>query len=155
MRNPAKTRTRTWSFAMKAKLIERGDRPEQTREIPMSQDEFLIGRGADCDLRLRISSISRHHCMIRLGNAEATVLDLGSSNGTFVNGQRVRSQATLQNGDELQVGTCKFIVELGGSDQIDVDTAFGTDPSKTTAKLPPEVLARQKPPSQPPDAPAP
>jgi pSer/pThr/pTyr-binding forkhead associated (FHA) protein len=121
---------------MKAKLIERGDRSEQTREIPLNQAEFLIGRGADCDLRLRVSSVSRHHCLIRLGGAEATLVDLGSSNGTYLNGTRVRSQATLNNGDEVQLGACRFLVELGDDDKIDLDTAVGAGPSTTTVKLP-------------------
>jgi pSer/pThr/pTyr-binding forkhead associated (FHA) protein len=124
---------------VKAKLIERGTTPEQTREIPLSQPEFLIGRGADCDLRLRVSSISRHHCLIRLVNEEATIVDLGSSNGTYLNGERVRSQAPLHNGDELQMGNCRFQVELGDGGTSDCDTAVGTSPFTRTVKLPPEV----------------
>jgi pSer/pThr/pTyr-binding forkhead associated (FHA) protein len=129
---------------MKAKLVERGASPEETREIPLNDAEFLIGRGADCNLRLRVSSISRHHCLIRLGNDEATLVDLGSSNGTYLNGDRVRSQATLHNGDEIQIGVCRFEVKLG-DDQAGLDTALGVDPFTATAKLPPEALARKKP----------
>src|SRR5262249_50988552 len=71
------------------------------------------GRGTDCDLRLPVSDVSRHHCIIRLGIGEAAVVDLGSSNGTYLNGQRVRSQAALKSGDELKVGPCRFLVDLG------------------------------------------
>jgi pSer/pThr/pTyr-binding forkhead associated (FHA) protein len=121
---------------MRARLIERGEKAEQTRDIPLSREEFLIGRGADCDLRLRENSVSRHHCMIRLANEEATILDLGSSNGTYVNGQRVRSQTTLRSGDELQVSTYRFVVELGDKQGIEFDTAVGGDPFTSTVKLP-------------------
>ncbi len=100
-------------MALHVRLIERGPSAEQTREIPISQSEFLIGRAADCDLRLRVSAISRHHCLIRLGSDEVTLMDLGSSNGTYVNGQRVRSQAALHSGDELRLGTCNFWIDLG------------------------------------------
>jgi pSer/pThr/pTyr-binding forkhead associated (FHA) protein len=131
---------------MKAKLVERGATPEQTREIPLNQPEFLIGRGADCDLRLRVSSISRHHCLIRLVNEEATLVDLGSSNGTYLNGDRVRSQAPLHNGDELRMGAFSFRVELGEAASSECDTAVGTSPFTRTVKLPPEAL---KAPSQP------
>ncbi len=127
---------------MKGKLIERGSRPEETREIPLSQEEFLIGRGTDCDLRLGVSSISRHHCLIRLAGDEATVTDLGSSNGTFVNGQRVRSQATLHTGDELGIGTCKLLIELEGEGQVDLGAPVGADPLAATAKLPSPAQAR-------------
>jgi pSer/pThr/pTyr-binding forkhead associated (FHA) protein len=98
---------------MNPKLIEPGAGPEQTREIPISQDEFLIGRGADCDLRLRLSAISRHHCLIRTQGGELTLLDLGSSNGTYVNGQRVRSSAVLRSGDEIRLDAFRFVVSLG------------------------------------------
>ena len=95
------------------RLIERGATAEEIREIPVTQAEFLIGRGADCDLRLRAASVSRHHCLIRPGAECATLTDLGSSNGSYLNGQRVRSQADLHSGDELKVGTFTFLVALG------------------------------------------
>jgi pSer/pThr/pTyr-binding forkhead associated (FHA) protein len=97
------------------RLIERGDTPEQTRAIILTQPEFLIGRGPDCDLRLAEQSVSRHHCILRQSpGGEVIVHDLGSSNGTFVNGERVRSQALLRSGDELRLGTsCGFILDLG------------------------------------------
>jgi pSer/pThr/pTyr-binding forkhead associated (FHA) protein len=130
---------------MKARLIERGANSEQTREIPLTQGDFLIGRGTDCDLRLRVSSISRHHCLIRVGNDEAVLVDLGSSNGTYLNGQRVRSQAVLHTRDELQVGTCHFLVELGDDERIDLDTAVGADPFTSTLKLPPNPQGKTGP----------
>jgi pSer/pThr/pTyr-binding forkhead associated (FHA) protein len=145
---------------MKARLVERGTTAEQIREIPLNEEEFLIGRGADCNLRLRISSISRHHCLIRLGTNEATVVDLGSSNGTYLNGQRVRSQAALRNGDEIQVGTCRFLVELGDEADIDLESSGGADPFTSTIKLPPNPFGKrtlsgqdQPPPSQTPEKP--
>jgi pSer/pThr/pTyr-binding forkhead associated (FHA) protein len=100
-------------MALHVRLLERGPNAEQTREIPITQSEFLIGRSTDCDLRLHISAISRHHCMIRVSSDEATLIDLGSSNGTYLNGQRIRSQATLHSGDELRLGTCSFWIDLG------------------------------------------
>jgi pSer/pThr/pTyr-binding forkhead associated (FHA) protein len=115
---------------MNPKLIEPGAGPEQTREIPITKDEFLIGRGADCDLRLRHSAISRHHCLIRLQGGEATLLDLGSANGTFVNGQRVRSSAALRSGDEIRLDVHRFIVNLG-----DVPESAGPDTNAPTYKL--------------------
>jgi adenylate cyclase len=105
-----------------ARLIERGATAEQTREVPLKQGEFLIGRAPDCDLRLPVSAISRHHCIIRLTANEATLVDLGSSNGTYLNGQRVRSQAVLHSGDDIRVGTCHFLVDLGDTDAVNLDS---------------------------------
>src|SRR5262249_17483418 len=119
--------------AMSAKLIEpaAGDAP--AREIALSGEEFLIGRGADCNLRLAVSAISRHHCLIRLHEREATLMDLGSANGTFLNGQRVRSPMPLHTGDEIKVGACRFLVDLG--DTSGLDLAAGADANAATAKL--------------------
>jgi len=120
---------------MLARLIEPGSTPDQKREIPISKDEFLIGRGADCDLRLPDSAISRHHCLIRLRPGEATITDLGSSNGTFLNGQRILSQAVLHSGDELALDVFRFLVDLDPREGIEWGAGTSADPNSTTRKL--------------------
>ena len=120
---------------MTPRLIEPGASPGQTREVLIGKDEFLIGRGADCDLRLRDTEISRHHCTIRVGADEATLVDLGSSNGTYLNGQRVRSQASLHTGDEVRLGSATFVIDLGGPGGTKVDVP-DADPIARTIKLP-------------------
>jgi len=127
-------------MARQARLIERGPTPDQTRQVPLKPGEFLIGRGPDCDLRLPVSAISRHHCIIRLTDSEATLIDLGSSNGTYLNGQRVRSQAVLHSGDDIAVGTCHFLVDLGDSEGANVeslDANAGAATLKLRAQPPP------------------
>jgi pSer/pThr/pTyr-binding forkhead associated (FHA) protein len=119
---------------MQVRLLERGGSAEQTREISVSGPEFLIGRGIDCDLRVRESAVSRHHCILRTAGDGVTLIDLGSRNGSFVNGQRVVSQAPLHNGDRLQLGSREFVVDLG-------DDAAGlgvtdVDPLAATIKVP-------------------
>jgi pSer/pThr/pTyr-binding forkhead associated (FHA) protein len=101
---------------MTAKLIEMAEASALSHEITIAKDEFLVGRGSDCDLRLHDAAVSRHHCLLRLRGGDASVTDLGSSNGTFLNGQRVRSQAPLKNGDRLQVGEHTFLLQLGDQD---------------------------------------
>jgi len=99
---------------MSAKLIEPGSGGNRAREIPLVGEQFLIGRGADCDFRVHEEDISRHHCMIHLRGQEVILSDLGSSNGTAVNGQRVLSQVKLKSGDEILLGSkSRFIVDLG------------------------------------------
>jgi pSer/pThr/pTyr-binding forkhead associated (FHA) protein len=118
----------------RVRLIERGADASQTREIPITQQEFLIGRGTDCDLRLRVTAVSRHHCIIRALGEEVTVVDLGSRNGTFVNDQRVRSSAVLHSGDELKIGTCSFVVNLGDKGSAALGMA-DVDPIARTVQL--------------------
>lgn len=112
------------------KLIEPGDQTNPTREIPLSSEEMLIGRGNDCEIRLRDPDVSRHHCLIRLRGPEITISDLGSSNGTFVNGQSILSQVVLQSGDEIKVGNSRFLLDSGaGLSLPDID------PLATTRRL--------------------
>lgn len=122
-------------MTVQVRLIERGASADQTREIPLRGPEFLIGRAADCDLRLRIPAVSRHHCQIRLGAGEATLVDLGSSNGTFLNGQRVRSQAPLHTGDEIRLGSCSLLIDLGDGAPLDLGSVAGVDAAAITQRL--------------------
>jgi pSer/pThr/pTyr-binding forkhead associated (FHA) protein len=122
-------------MTLRIRLIERGTTAGQTREIPIPSAEFLIGRGADCDLRLRESAVSRHHCTIRVAAGEASIVDLGSSNGTFLNGQRVVSSSPLRSGDELTVGSATFLVDLDDPEASKLDVP-DVDPLAGTIKLP-------------------
>jgi pSer/pThr/pTyr-binding forkhead associated (FHA) protein len=122
-------------MALRVRLIERGASPEQTREIPINESEFVIGRASDCDLRLRVNEISRHHSIIRLAGNEVTLVDLGSSNGSYLNGERVRSQATLHSGDVIRLGPCTFVVDLGDLEAVHLDVA-DVDPNAVTLRRP-------------------
>lgn len=82
-------------------------------ELPTGQT--VIGRGADCDIRLMSSSVSRKHGMLELSGNDLVFSDLGSSNGSFVNGTAVKTPITVRNGDELLLGELTFTInEAGG-----------------------------------------
>jgi len=66
--------------------------------------ETHIGRADDCDIAINDSRISRHHLQISLTGEGAVIEDLGSTNGTFVNGQRVKRRL-LQNGDQVHISS--------------------------------------------------
>lgn len=68
-----------------------------------------IGRATGADFILDATLVSRLHCRLTAGAAELEVVDLDSTNGTFVNGRRV-SRAALQNGDRLTVGAVELVV---------------------------------------------
>lgn len=74
----------------------------------------LIGRGSDVDLVLDEGMVSRHHARIHASTAEVIVEDLGSTNGTFVNGDRVQRRR-LQEGDRVLIGTTILKIELSSS----------------------------------------
>ncbi len=89
------------------------------REVPIPVAEFLIGRGEECHLRPRSDAISRRHCVIVVNDKQVVLRDLGSKNGSYVNGQRVDGTCVLQPGDQLHVGPLQFelVIEhtLGGA----------------------------------------
>ena len=77
--------------------------------IPLEKAIVLIGRQADCDVSLTHSrKVSRKHCCVAQVNDSFVVRDLGSTNGVFVNGSRVRKEAGLTLGDELAIGDVRF-----------------------------------------------
>jgi pSer/pThr/pTyr-binding forkhead associated (FHA) protein len=80
--------------------------------IDIVKDMTLVGRKEDCDLRLEHKSVSKMHCVIVKTDGLLLLRDLGSTNGTRVNGQRVRRAALLPN-DQLSIANYKFRVSLG------------------------------------------
>ncbi|MCO6046724.1 FHA domain-containing protein [Aeoliella sp. ICT_H6.2] len=86
---------------------------KQGTEIPLKRSKFVIGRASDCTLRTGSEAISRHHCAILRGDAGLTIRDLGSRNGTYVNGEKIAAEVKLKGGDMVRVGTLEFRVDLG------------------------------------------
>jgi pSer/pThr/pTyr-binding forkhead associated (FHA) protein len=80
--------------------------------IDISKDLTVVGRKEDCDLRLNHKSVSKMHCVIVKTDGLLLLRDLGSTNGTRVNGQRIRRAALLPN-DQLSIAGYKFKVHLG------------------------------------------
>lgn len=82
--------------------------PHQGREFVIDKDIFAIGSGPHNDLRLEDSTISRRHCEIRLLPEGPIIRDLGSTNGTLVQGVRV-AKAFLNPGTEFQLGNTRVV----------------------------------------------
>ena len=74
------------------------------RRVPLPVARFLIGREIDCDLRLDDAQTSRHHAVLFLDGFGVRVRDLGSLNGTLLNGQRLTGTAHVRHGDRIRVG---------------------------------------------------
>ena len=65
----------------------------------------MVGRDPDCVVRIDSVTLSRRHAQIVVTNGEATVEDLGSKNGTHVNGMPVTQPVALRDGDQIDVGS--------------------------------------------------
>ncbi len=80
--------------------------------IEVVRDLSVVGRKEDCDLRFDHKSVSKLHCVLVKTDGLLLLRDLGSTNGTRVNGQRVRRAALMPN-DQLAIAGFKFRVYLG------------------------------------------
>lgn len=83
------------------------------RNYPLSIGSTVIGRGDQADLRLPDVGISRRHARLDFDGAQVVLTDLGSTNGSMVNGQRV-SAVALNPGDMIQIGTTTLTFRLDG-----------------------------------------
>jgi pSer/pThr/pTyr-binding forkhead associated (FHA) protein len=98
--------------------------------------EFLFGRGPECHIRPDSDWVSRQHCMLRVDGQGAFLRDLGSRNGTLVNGERLVGERQLSHRDEVQVGPLMFEVELEETDPTRSSEAISTIPPKAgTAEM--------------------
>lgn len=83
-----------------------------TRAVKLPTDApASMGRQQGCQVRINSSLVSRKHCEVFEKKGLLLVKDLGSSNGTFVNGKRIADQQVLEIGDELSVGPIRFRIE--------------------------------------------
>jgi hypothetical protein len=80
------------------------------RRVPLDAPSLVLGRSSGCDLVLDDANASRRHAELRRRGDSVTIVDLDSTNGTAVNGKRVREQA-LSPGDTITIGTTTLVLE--------------------------------------------
>src|SRR5438067_11460445 len=114
--------------------------PQTGRTFTFDQhDTFMIGRSEDAQFCLPHDRFfSRHHCILEIAPPQAFLRDLGSTNGTYVNGMRVDT-AHLKSGDRIQGGETILEVEVS-IPQADLDTAPRTT-GNTTGNTVPSMIS--------------
>src|SRR5262245_7273896 len=118
---------------MSVRLIALNGSPD----ILLIDDPIIIGRHPTCDVRLPSMRVSRRHCCMALINTEVSVRDLGSTNGTRINGRKVEA-GRLRHGDLLSIGNLRFRLDIGGTDNT-IRASAAQVPrvdSKTPTELP-------------------
>jgi pSer/pThr/pTyr-binding forkhead associated (FHA) protein len=93
---------------MNAKLVS-VDPSNPNKEIPLADFPVIIGRSAAAGIQLRDSWVSKAHCQLEAHDDGLIVRDLGSRNGTLVNGSLAK-ETRLSSGDKLTIGLTSFVV---------------------------------------------
>lgn len=116
-------------------IVQRQGKLERVTSWP--SDVFVAGRSADCDLVLAQDEVSRRHARFERHGDRYEVRDLGSVNGTFVNGRRVE-QSTLHSGDVVQIEGFQLTFVL---DRDPIDDAVAAQPAPTAPPRRDDTLA--------------
>jgi predicted component of type VI protein secretion system len=113
---------------VKLSLVVAASQLSEARLIPVTRSPFVIGRNQNCHLRPASVAVSNHHCAIWQKGERVIVHDLGSTNGTFLNGRRIHDRKEIQDGDQLQVGPLSFNACLQKAPAVNQQTSL--PPSK-------------------------
>lgn len=91
--------------------------PMQGRLFPLSEGTTVLGRGQECDIVIKDNRVSRKHLKLKLSDEKAVIEDLKSTNGTFVNGEKIK-QRTLRQNDKVHMSpTTIFKFSLADEDE--------------------------------------
>jgi DNA-binding winged helix-turn-helix (wHTH) protein len=77
----------------------------ETRQIPVTEGEHIVGRAPDAAVWIDAAGVSRHHARLTVTAAATTIEDLSSKNGTFVGGARITGCHPLDDGDQIRFGS--------------------------------------------------
>jgi pSer/pThr/pTyr-binding forkhead associated (FHA) protein len=123
--------------------------------IPIQRAEFCIGRDETCELWAQKMTISRRHTAILMREDRVVIRDLGSSNGTFVNGVVVVGEVEVEHNDRLRIGPLEFRIQVRlDRERASVAAPIVDEAEEATAKhLPP--ASSQTSPSKPANNPFP
>ncbi len=129
-------------------IVRRGPQPNQTYEL--NKDIVTIGRDITNDIVINDPEVSRHHLRFTRGTGSYTIEDLGSTNGTFVNGQRITGAKPLSNGDMIGLGeTVTLGYEASRAPSGEAGDEESSAPGPTVESRVPEQPQAQSPYRQP------
>ena len=117
---------------------------KQGNSISLPQGKFLVGREEDCHLRPNSDLVSRHHCVFTVDDFSLRLRDLGSTNGTYVNGQRLVGAVNLKPGDRVLIGKLDFEVLIEETSTV-VPGASKIDTVMIAGSPGRPILSRQRP----------
>jgi CheY-like chemotaxis protein len=125
---------------LRSRWLKQTDPGDFDRGIAITHFPALVGRSHDCDYQIRQPLISRHHCAFELRDSQIWVQDLGSLNGTFLNGERVQGPRPLHHGDQLDIAFLPYEVCLPLASEGSVVQAGPMPATSAGSNRPHEVL---------------
>jgi serine/threonine protein kinase len=112
------------------------ERDGASRRFALSQDLITIGRSPHCDIAFPATkSVSRQHAALRKSGNRWALMDLGSRQGTFVNGETLRGEATVRDGDRIQIGEITLIAVGEEQERPESAKSAPAPPASTQAVL--------------------
>lgn len=100
--------------------------------------KLTVGRLGENDVRLDEGSVSSHHAEIVVRDGQAVLVDKGSTNGTYLNGEKVEGEAPLQEGDEVYFGSVRSVFMAAASNAPAAEQVSEADPAVATSSGRPE-----------------
>src|SRR5215212_4078842 len=116
---------------MKLSLIVQTAGKQEGKVLSITLAQFVIGRDPQCHLRPASPSISKRHCALIQRDGRVFLRDFDSTNGTFVNGDQIKGEVELHEGDQLKVGPLDFTVKIEATPAVNRPTPV--PPTKTPA----------------------
>ncbi len=126
---------------MKLSLVVVQGKPEG-REFPVRLAQFLIGRDPECHLRPASPLVSKRHCAVLQRDNRVFLRDFDSMNGTLINGQPLKGEAELHDGDEFKVGPLTFRVRVAET-AVSSPTPLPSTRSQAAAADAPKSIAEK------------
>lgn len=114
-------------MALRVKVVA-GSAPPHTEYAIPENKVITFGRMRPSNVLVHDRKCSKEHCRVSYVSGQIQVIDLGSRNGTFVNGQRIRSETVLQSGDRLRIGDCEFLFTETAEQSASLDAGSGSAP---------------------------
>lgn len=109
--------------------------------LPLTGGRLLVGRGAECGARIPSPEVSRKHCIFAEENGKLVVEDLGSRNGTLVNGEMISLRTTLEEGDRINICSLEILVAGEQPPPKELSEPKGPEHAETVPQPTPDIRA--------------
>lgn len=105
-------------------VTHNGSENNELHQLLLTRGQVLIGRSFDCNYVIDSLQASRKHALLMLADGQITLKDLDTTNGTFVNGEKISGSVSISTTDEITIGTTTFAIESG---RVELEYAIVAD----------------------------